>query len=272
MKDFELICQRLRGKGIDVALTSIHKHLYQGFMSQVYAASSNRGNLIIQIVHPLAEQERLKVWDKFTGIWNLVKDVPEIPAAEIFLAERISNDYALVQRMLPGTRAGERVIEDDRIYDRWDAPLDQYAPHIEIILAHVHRIPMDGYGWLEPNGITVKGMYKTWQEFLLKEYSRWSEGIIKAETALGSPTEELPHKLEAFGAALPKYTYEGPASLIHGDLIRRITWKNSGCPIQHIASNDRGTGKKNCISPRSMPWASPNHWTKTSGALSGRRD
>jgi aminoglycoside phosphotransferase (APT) family kinase protein len=226
------ILPKLQAQGIKLEAGSITKHHTQGFISTVYTADSDQGKLIVQVVYPIREQVRLRMWEKFHGISNLVKKNPDIPAAEVLLVERLGDSYVLVQKMLPGKSAGRRTIDGSRVADEWFVDLAQYAPQIENILAAIHQIPIKGYGWLVPDGEGVRGMYDSWLEFFEKEGRLWLNGIGEAEQKLKK--DDLIKRVENFYKNLTHHVvYTGPSQLTHGDLIN---------PSNILVEKDRVTG------------------------------
>lgn len=156
-KAFAKIFSQLGKLGIVISGSSLKKHKHQGFMSTVYTADSNRGELIIHVIKPVEEWVRQRIWEKLVGVNSLLLKRSEIPTSEFLLSGKIGNEYFVVQKKLEGKPAGKRTLINDDVIDIWFSGKRKILiPQIQKILAKIHKIKLPGYGW----PLVVKGKIK----------------------------------------------------------------------------------------------------------------
>lgn len=179
--NFQTIVSGLTKKKIFVEEGSLNKHHSKGFMSDVSVINSNIGKLIIHTARVTKEQERQRIWEKIEVVGNLLGTYPHIPAATILLTGVSKGRYFIVQKCIEGQNSGERVLHNDVIEDEWRVWSKELERAFEKHLAHIHEIPVQGYGWIIKKDDQAEGMHVTWLDFLEKETEIWATDIEKAE-------------------------------------------------------------------------------------------
>lgn len=204
------IVVKLQNRNISITAESVEKHRYQGFMSTVYTADSSRGKIVIHVADLVEPHVRDKVWEKFEGLASLLASHPEIPTPKFLYSDYADGKLILVQEFSEGERAGMRTLHDSGISDEWHADQDKVFPAIIEVMAKVHAVEMEGFGW--PNiHKEFSGPYSTWDAFLTKETSRWIGAIRAIESEFADSLEVLVRK------SFRHISYGGTAVLVHGD-------------------------------------------------------
>ncbi|MDA2922640.1 hypothetical protein MYX07_05260 [Patescibacteria group bacterium AH-259-L07] len=213
------VLRELKSRGITLAMSTLTKHKHQGLMSTVFTVQSNKGELIVHISKLVEEHRRNKVWEKFSGLAKLIKLHPEIPTAPILCAYHDDGIFVLVQKMLDGDPAGERILKKGVFIDEWHADKILVRQVLKA-LAAVHAIQLEKFGWpvVSPHG-ALKGLYRTFKEFFEKESPLWIETIVESNKKF-SKNLSLSHSLKTFiQRTILDITYNGPSVLVHGDAI-----------------------------------------------------
>lgn len=219
------IISRLTQEGVVVSPESIQKHQHQGFMSTVYTADSSEGKLVLQVTRLVDEHRRNKVWNKFKGLASILDSHPEIPTSRFLLADVIDDQLAVAQTFLEGERAGQRVLRGVEIIDEWSAREEEILPEVLRVLATLHTITLDSFGWQATN-VGEKVTSPTWREFIERESPAWVASL--------SADESLHSRLEAWVVEVtPQLSYAGPAVLVHGDAINpsNVLTRESGVAL-----------------------------------------
>lgn len=179
--DFRKIFLQLKKTGVVVRPRTLRRHHVQGFMSHVFVIDSNKGKLIIHLntIHP--EQRRLKSWERVLSVGRFLDAYPNVPSAHVFLSGTIGKKYFIVQELLPGKVAGERLRKGDQFVDTWYHWSKKLGENIEKTIARIHAIPVRGSGWVIRRGDVFSGAYPSWHIFLERELHLWLKKICKAE-------------------------------------------------------------------------------------------
>lgn len=211
------VAKTLEKDGISVDLATLSKHHTQGFMSDVHTVSSSVGSLIIRICPITPYQEHLHTWEKISPLSVLIRSSTPIPVAEVFFSDRLESAIVIIQKKLSGSAAGKRVHRDDDFHDVWSATKERVQPQMVRLLAQLHQIPIHGYGWLCTDNSSLHGQFTTWQDFLTDELSLWLSNITIAERARGSDSDLVNKAKFLINYALPRLSYTGKPSIVHGD-------------------------------------------------------
>lgn len=224
----EILIKKLKNNGVNIPVGSIKKYKHQGWMSSVFTADSNVGPLIIHEVNLVAEHQKNKVWEKFSGLAEVLKRNPQIPTSKIFYSGLINNSFLLVQNFIPGDVCGKRILDKKNFHDEWILDQKFIVPKILSALALLHKIDLKGFGWPVLIDGELRGFYKTWKNFIEARVSEWLEIISKADRWF-SP-ERISNLKSFFKKNIRKIEYDGPAVLVHGDAINpgNILFHNGG--------------------------------------------
>lgn len=217
--DLDIVFKNLREIGVFLLPDTLKKHKHQGWMSTVFVIKSNKGPLIINLVKLVREHQINRVWDKFSGLSMILSSHSEIPAPRIFYSGIIGEIFVLVQKFFTGLPAGKRVLAETIISDDWHANKAIIIPNILRILANVHKIHLNGFGWPIFKNFSLTGVYNTWKEFFDNNAFRWIKIVCQADRRL-LLSNLSPKILERFmKETIRRVNYSGPAVLIHGDSI-----------------------------------------------------
>ena len=247
--DFSKIYSKLKHKGIVPYILSLRRHKAQGFMSNVYALDSSEGKLIVHLNKIHDEQRRQQVWEKIAVVGNILEKFSEIPTATILLSGTIEQKYFIVQKMLNGKVAGERILKKNLFIDIWRIWSNNLGKDIEKTIACIHQIPVKGYGWIINQDGTLKGSYESWDKFLESEVNTWSKTIKQFENSTILVEKLLKHfKINKLKFAIKK------SFLVHGDITnpgnilihdKKVVgfldweWSLAGDPAWEFALNNR---------------------------------
>lgn len=155
------IFNELEKKKIFVLPKSLKKHKHQGWMSAVFVVESNIGPLIIHVSSLVKEHQRNKVWEKFSGLADLIAVHPKIPAPPIHYAGLLNNKFVLVQDFLDGFPAGKRILENNIIFDSWHLDRTEIMQKVLKVLSAVHKIQFKKFGWPVLNENKLNGSHYT---------------------------------------------------------------------------------------------------------------
>ena len=217
--EFKIVYDELKRKGILVAANTIRKYQYQGWMSTVFTVESNIGLLIILVSQLIKEHRRNKVWEKFSVLANLFKLHPEIPTAEIYSAGLKGEVFILVQSFLNGSRAGKRVLNKNVIIDEWRADREVVIKQLLTVVAKIHKVKIEGFGWPIKYRHKLKGSHNSWKSFFQKEVSLWIQSVRQAEKRISKERLSI-ERLKSFSQKITKQVQDiKTATLIHGDAI-----------------------------------------------------
>jgi len=216
---FKVIFKNLSKKGIFVLDETLKIHKYQGWMSNVFVAKSNKGLLIIHLINPVKEHQLHKVWDKFFGLSKILFSHPEIPTPHILYSELIGETFVLAQSFVSGTRAGKRVLRDAVISDKWKTQKENILPNILAALASIHKIHLKGFGWPILRGSLLRGKYATWKECIEYNYPLWIKEIHQTDRKLSLKSPSMASLEKFIKVSVEHIDYTGPAVLVHGDAI-----------------------------------------------------
>lgn len=213
------ILEKLSQQGISVLPKTLKKYKHQGWMSGVFVADSNRGQLIIHSINPIKEHRLNRVWDKFYGLSKILNSHPNIPTSDILYAGLIGKKFVLVQSFIIGNRAGNRVLGKTIIYDKWKVRKKDILPDLLRVVADIHKINLKGFGWPVLDSDSLKGKYKNQKEFFEHYYPLWFREIQKADRRLSLKNHLQSSLTEFIKKTVDNVNYKGPAVLVHGDAI-----------------------------------------------------
>lgn len=197
-------------------------------MSSVLEVESNIGQLIIHSTDLVREHRKNKVWEKFSGLADLLPTYPNIPTPHIYFAGLVDKKFMLVQKFSEGAPAGKRILINNIISDVWRTNRTETVRKILISLAAVHNVILELFGWPRLKSGTLKGSYPTWLDFFEIEAPRWIRIVTETDVRLKLvPISNLkPFVLKM----VDSIHYDGPAVLVHGDAINpsNILVKDNG--------------------------------------------
>ncbi len=171
--------------------STLKKHHAQGIMSSVYSISSSVGTLIIHYASFSPTQAHFQPWAKLKPISRFLRAIPNVPVAEVLFTLKLPHHYIVVQKLLPGTSAGEIVLENNVITIKWHEPKERYEKQVEDIVSAIHSAPIEGFGTLIVDNDALRGRYASWEAFLTTEISFYIEGIARADAVQQLPTDTL---------------------------------------------------------------------------------
>jgi len=239
----------LAAKRIIVDLKSLKRHSAQGLMSQVFVIQSNRGRLVVHINQMSTEQRRQKVWKKIEALGSFLEKYKNIPSAKVFAAGSLGDKYFIVQQMISGKPAGARVLKSDRIVDIWYIDRSKLERQVEQATSKINSIRMTGAGWLISDKGLLRGQYKNWNEFLIKEIALWQKAITKKESnnvitkKIQKYFDEVKHDLDYKKSFLVHNDLTNPGNILYqGTKLTGLVdweWALAGDPAWEFAFNNQ---------------------------------
>jgi hypothetical protein len=184
IKKFEIIFNDLKKKDILVLPRTLEKYKHQGWMSTVYTVKTNKGKLIIHLVKLVKEHKINQIWDKFSGLATIFSFHKEIPAPRILYSRLSGEVFILVQEFFEGRPAGKRVLRETIISDKWSSNRYLIIPEVLRLLANVHKVHLNGFGWPIIQNSLLIGKHDTWKNFFDANIFIWLEEIGRADRRL----------------------------------------------------------------------------------------
>lgn len=221
-KAFRHIRKELLKIGIKIDFDSVAKFPSAGIANEIYTAGSSRGKLIIHI-STLEEQKVQKVHEKVYWLSRFLQHHKAIPATHVLLAGMLSSSKCFtVQSFVKGEVLGDRIIKKGNFVNRYFFSDKTYQNQLQAVLANMHEIMSNGYGFLEARNGILYGRHRSWLAFLRHGSERWLENIYKYQKRKEMTRKEyegLWHKVAKFFEKHRSHMTCARGRLLHGDMI-----------------------------------------------------
>ena len=182
----------------------------KGWMSDIYTARADIGEVVIHRISPVDEQRRQRIHEKLMYVSRLLDTFSLVP--KVIHAEEVDGYYVIVQERLPGTPLGKREVRDGRIVDEYPEGSDQILTDVEKHLRIMHGIKMQGFGFLE--GTTAP--YDSWFDFC-RQSIRWL--TMFADELTTQEFADLRRRLRRLIEENQELLERQVSRLVHGDMV-----------------------------------------------------
>jgi hypothetical protein len=210
-------CAQAEKLGIVIDHNSIQKHHSQGYISQVFTAISNVGEIVVHLVKLNPAQEHILVKEKTKPLSDALIQFGGIPTAKVYASFQVESYTIVISQFLPGSLAGKRKNSEADFSDDWHSPLTEIGDGLERIIFRIHSFQPERFGWI---GSDAKrgGEFTNWLSFLVSEIAFWAEKIALGEKEIGKTEMRLADRfLSYFNSIKPEINYKGKPALVHGD-------------------------------------------------------
>ena len=207
--------------GIDINLDSLKKHHSQGYISQVFFATSNVGDIIIHLIKLNGAQEHIHVSDKIQPLLDELLQYKNIPLPKIYASFSLEPYSIFISKFLIGSQAGSRSYDGDSDFaDHYTIPFEKIEDELEKIIYNIHySFRPKKFGWILGEDIKRGGSFSSWVEFLESEISLWKDKITDGESKINFTKTNLANRLYAyFNSIKSNINYSDQPVLVHGDL------------------------------------------------------
>jgi|GEM_PF-5710822 len=211
------ICTQAEIFGVRIDQSSIKKHHSQGYISQVFSAHSNVGNIIIHVVKLNQAQEHIGVHRKMKPLSDALIQFGGIPIPKVYASFRFESYTVSISDFLPGTIAGKRKDIEFDFVDDWHFLLAEVGHEIERIIFRIHSFQVEKFGWLGDDP-KKGGEFENWIDFLQSEIQLWHEKINLGERQIKEEHSNLANRLVTyFNSIKSEIKYIGNPVLVHAD-------------------------------------------------------
>lgn len=165
-------------KIVKIDLESIKELNSKWFMSKIFEAKSDDGEIIINCYLPIQEQVNQQVFSKIKLISDFLLTNSVIPTSRIFISCEYKWYYIIIQQKIEGKILWYRSLENNQIFDVFEFENNNIPQQICSYFKALHDIKLEWFGYPFLENWKIKGAFSTWIDFLDQMWNKWLDSIF----------------------------------------------------------------------------------------------